>query len=122
MYPLPYSQEIADLFVEKHPRGWAYIQQIFMMRPDSLGLIFAKDQKLWNEFKHVVKHYQDVLEHCNMDFTRFRRIGPVPPFLQKFWHYLQHADYLDETGPEDMLLFPCFTKQMFSDLQSKDAR
>jgi hypothetical protein len=55
MYPLQTCKPIVDEFIGCRTRGWERFRQLFYIRREIVYLIFQKDQKLWNLFKHLCK-------------------------------------------------------------------
>lgn len=105
MYPRKYSEEIADALLKAHPRGWAFIQQLFYIRPDGVWKIFALDQRLWYELKKLIKFYDEKLKWCTIDYSNLTPLSGLPVRMTKFANFLSHADYLDDSDELDILLF-----------------
>lgn len=105
MYPLQISEEIAHTFIECHPRGAAWVRSNLYIRDETVPLFFAKDQKLWQKYKSLVKYLDEVLER--QEHFGIPKIDPTiimgqSPRLKAFWNFYRHFDEM-KTDPLDIL-------------------
>jgi hypothetical protein len=94
-YPIAICNEIAEAFINSHPRGWELVSQSFYIRPEAVGKFFQLDQKLWFKFKKLVQRLdKDVPGTTNfaIDEKALRWLIVNSPVFRDFWIYYRNSN------------------------------
>lgn len=116
-YPIAIAQEIVDVFLTAYPRGWAVVQQLFYFRDETIYLMFQKDQKMWVQFKKVVKKVdKSLFGTTSITYTKQLLTALIRKYddFKLFWSYYNQFCYVygDEMDYYTFVKLPEEPKQL----------